>query len=304
MDDDPEKAYEYAMKLLDGVSGTLAANPSSAILTLTESEAKMNQANGRFSVFIGLENASPIDSVEKVKDLYDKGIRYITLCHSANNAICDSCAPEVKKWGGLSPLGKEVVAEMNRIGMLIDVSHVSDDTFYDVLKYSTKPVVATHSCCRALCDHPRNMTDDMIKALAAAGGVIQINFYPLFLDSGFKKILNESGVSERGELIENEFISNPADPVKRAAWNAVQDEIMALPRPSYRLIADHIDHVVSLVGIDHVGIGSDFDGIEVTPEGMEDVSMMPKLFAELRSRGYSDEDLCKIASGNFFRIMK
>jgi membrane dipeptidase len=239
-----------------------------------------------------------------VKDLYDKGIRYITLCHSANNAICDSCAPEVKRWGGLSPLGKEVVAEMNRIGMLIDVSHVSDDTFYDVLKYSTKPVVATHSCCRALCDHPRNMTDDMIKALAAAGGVIQINFYPLFLDSGFRKILNESGVSERGELIESEFISDPADPVKRAAWNAVQDEIMALPRPSYRLIADHIDHVVSLVGIDHVGIGSDFDGIEVTPEGMEDVSMMPKLFDELRSRGYSDEDLCKIASGNFFRIMK
>lgn len=304
MDDDPKKAYEYAMKLLDGVSCTLAANPSSAALALTESEAKTNQANGRFSVFIGLENASPIDGVEKVKDMYDKGIRYITLCHSANNAICDSCAPEVKRWGGLSPLGKEVVAEMNRIGMLIDVSHVSDDTFYDVLKYSTKPFVATHSCCRALCGHPRNMTDDMIKALAAAGGVIQINFYPLFLDSGFRKILNESGVSERGELIESEFISNPADPVKRAAWNAVQDEIMALPRPSYRLIADHIDHVVSLVGIDHVGIGSDFDGIEVTPEGMEDVSMMPKLFDELRSRGYSDEDLCKIASGNFFRIMK
>ena len=304
MDDDPKKAYEYAMKLLDGVSCTLAANPSSAALALTESEAKTNQANGRFAVFIGLENASPIDGVEKVKDMYDKGIRYITLCHSANNAICDSCAPEVKRWGGLSPLGKEVVAEMNRIGMLIDVSHVSDDTFYDVLKYSTKPVVATHSCCRALCGHPRNMTDDMIKALAAAGGVIQINFYPLFLDSGFRKILNESGVSERGELIESEFISNPADPVKRAAWNAVQDEIMALPRPSYRLIADHIDHVVSLVGIDHVGIGSDFDGIEVTPEGMEDVSMMPKLFDELRSRGYSDEDLCKIASGNFFRIMK
>ena len=304
MDDDQKKAYEYAMKLLDGVSCTLAANPSSVALALTESEAKTNQANGRFSVFIGLENASPIDGVEKVKDLYDKGIRYITLCHSANNAICDSCAPEVKRWGGLSPLGKEVVAEMNRIGMLIDVSHVSDDTFYDVLKYSTKPVVATHSCCRALCGHPRNMTDDMIKALAAAGGVIQINFYPLFLDSGFRKILNESGVSQRGEHIESEFISDPADPVKRAAWNAVQDDIMALPRPSYRLIADHIDHVVSLVGIDHVGIGSDFDGIEVTPEGMEDVSMMPKLFDELRSRGYSDEDLCKIASGNFFRIMK
>ena len=304
MDADPEKALEYAMKLLDGVNQTLSANASSAALALSEEDAKANQAEGKFSVFIGLENASPIDSVEKVKCLYNKGIRYITLCHSANNAICDSCAPKAKRWGGLSPLGKEVVAEMNRLGMLVDVSHVSDDTFYDVLKHSTKPVVATHSCCRALCNHPRNMTDDMIKALAAAGGVIQINFYPLFLDSGFSRILEDSGISERGELIEKEFIADPADSEKRAAWNMVQDEIMALPRPSYRLIADHIDHVVSLVGIDHVGIGSDFDGIEVTPEGMEDVSMMPKIFDELRSRGYTDEDLDKIASRNFFRILK
>ena len=304
MDDDPAKAYEYAMRLLDGANRTLESNPGSVSLAVSEEDAMRNQAKGQFSVFIGLENGSPIDSAEKVKQLYDKGIRYITLCHSGNNAICDSCAPKVKKWGGLSPLGKEIVAEMNRLGMLIDVSHVSDDTFYDVLKYSSKPVVATHSCCRSLCNHPRNMTDDMIKALAAAGGVIQINFYPLFLDEEFSRILDESGISERGELIEKEFIADPADPDKRAAWNKIQDEIMALPRPSYKLIADHIDHVVSLVGVDHVGIGSDFDGIEVTPDGMEDASMMPKLFDELRSRGYADEDLSKISSGNFFRILK
>lgn len=304
LDGDSEKAYEYAMRLLDGVNAALKANPSSVSLALAEKDALINQANGKFSVFIGLENASPIDCIEKVKCLYDKGIRYITLCHGANNAICDSCAPKEKRWGGLSPLGKEVVAEMNSLGILIDVSHVSDDTFYDVLKYSAEPVVATHSCCRALCNHPRNMTDDMIKALAAAGGVIQINFYPLFLDGGFSRILDESGISERGELIEKEFIADPADPEKRAAWNKIQDEIMSLPRPSFRLIADHIDHVVSLVGVDHVGIGSDFDGIEVTPDGMEDASMMYKLFDELRARGYTEEDLCKIASGNFFRIMK
>ena len=148
------------------------------------------------------------------------------------------------------------------------------------------------------------MTDEMIRELAAAGGVIQINFYPLFLDSGFSEILSQSGISERGELIEKEFIADPSNVDKRAAWNKVQDEIMSLPRPSYKLIADHIDHVVSLVGVNHVGIGSDFDGIEVTPDGMEDVSMMPKLFTELRKRGYSEEDLCKIASGNFFRILE
>ena len=303
MDDEPAKAYEYAMQLLHGVNETLAANPSSAALALNPEDAYANKGKGLFSVFIGLENASPVDCVDKLKCLYDKGIRYITLCHSLNNAICDSCAPKEKMWGGLSPLGKDVVAEMNRLGILIDVSHVSDDTFYDVLKYSVNPVVATHSCCRALCDHPRNMTDDMIRALAAAGGVIQINFYPLFLDGDFKSILNSSGISERGEIIESEFIKDPSDPEKRAAWNRIQDELNALPRPSYKLIADHIDHVVSLVGIDHVGIGSDYDGIEVTPDGMEDISMMPVLFDELRSRGYSDADLDKIASGNFFRVL-
>ena len=303
LDSDPARAYDYAMKLLDGVDRTLVSNPSLAALAVTEEQALANKDGGLFSVFIGLENASPIDKLDKLKVLYDKGVRYVTLCHSANNAICDSCAPKVKKWGGLSPFGKELVAEMNRLGILVDVSHVSDDTFYDVLKYSTKPVVATHSCCRALCNHPRNMTDDMIRALAAAGGVIQINFYPLFLDGGFSKVLADSGIEERGELIEKEFIADPANPVKRAAWNQIQAELQALPRPSYKLIADHIDHVVSLVGIDHVGIGSDFDGIEVTPDGMEDVSMMPKLFDELRARGYSEADLSKIASENFFRVL-
>ena len=304
LDAEPVKAYEYAMKLLEGVNQTLASNPSIAALAVTEEEARKNKADGRFSVFIGLENASPIDNIDKAKVFYNKGVRYVTLCHSANNAVCDSCAPKVKKWGGLSPYGKKLVAEMNRLGMLVDVSHVSDDTFYDVLKYSTKPVVATHSCCRALCNHPRNMTDDMIRALAAAGGVIQINFYPLFLDASFAQVLADSGIEERGELIEKEFIADPGNPQKRAAWNAVQAELQALPRPSYKLIADHIDHVVSLVGIDHVGLGSDYDGIEVTPDGMEDVSMMPKLFEELRHRGYSEADLSKIACENFFRLLE
>ena len=303
LDSDPHEAYDYAMKLLACVDETLSVNSDIAALAVTQQEAMINRDRGLFSVFIGLENASPIDKIERVKELYDRGVRYITLCHSANNAICDSCAPEVKKWGGLSPFGKKVIAEMNRLGMLIDVSHVSDDTFYDVLKYSTKPVVATHSCCRSLCNHPRNMTDDMIRALAAADGVIQINFYPLFLDGDFGRVLSESGICERGELIEQEFIADPANPEKRAAWNAVQAELLALKRPSYKLIADHIDHVVSLVGVDHVGIGSDFDGIEVTPQGMEDVSMLPKLFDELRERGYSEEDLSKIASENFFRVL-
>lgn len=300
-----EEAFEYSQRLLEGVERAVEANSSSVAFATDSAQAFSNKQEGRFSVFLGLENGSPIgNSFDRLKWFYDRGVRYVTLCHSSDNQICDSCASKVKRWGGLSPFGKELVDEMNRLGILIDVSHISDASFYDVLKYSDRPVVATHSCCRALCSHPRNMTDDMIRSLASAGGVIQINFYPLFLDSGFAEVLSGSGLEEKGGYVEKEFINDPSDPLKRAAWNRIQDEIQALPRPSFKLIADHIDHVVALAGIDHVGIGSDFDGIEVTPEGMEDISMMPTLFEELRRRGYSETDLEKIASGNFFRILE
>ena len=267
-DMDEDAALQHAEKLYGCVVDTLNANPDKAAFAVSEQQAYDNKAKGLFSVFLGLENGSPIGtSLERLREFYDKGVRYVTLCHTKDNAVCDSCASAVKTWHGLSPFGKELVAEMNRLGMLIDVSHISDEAFYDVLKYSTRPVVATHSCCRALANHPRNMTDDMIRALADKGGVIQINFYPLFLDETFPEA-----------------------------------EMLTAPRPSYKLIADHIDHVVKLVGINHVGIGTDFDGIDVTPEGLENASMMPRLFEELRSRGYSEEDIEKVASRNFFNV--
>ena len=260
-------AYECALRQYEAVKDVVQSNPCSVAFALTEAQAYENKANGLFSVFLGLENGSPIGhSLERLQEFYNKGVRYMTLCHSKDNQICDSCAGN-RTWGGLSPFGREVVAEMNRLGMLIDVSHVSDDTFYDVLECSTSPVVATHSCCRALADHPRNMTDDMIMALAAKGGVIQINFYPVFLQDDYE-------LESQSSVI-----------------------------PSYTRIADHIDHVVELVGIDHVGIGSDFDGIEVAPDGLEDVSKMPVLFDELRRRGYSEAELNKLASGNFFNVL-
>ena len=296
-------SYIYASKLLQGVRSVLKFHHDKARLATSRAEAYANKENGLFSVFLGLENGQTLgDSLDRIDEFYEAGVRYITLSHSRDNQICDSCA-QGNRWNGLSPFGKDVVRRMNRLGMLVDVSHISDASFYDVLETSDKPVVATHSCCRSLCDHPRNMTDDMIRALAQAGGVIQINFYPLFLDGGFKAVLSDSGIMEYGEHIESEFIADPSNLEKRAAWNKVQDELMALARPSYKHIADHIDHVVDLVGIDHVGLGSDYDGIEVTPEGMEDISMMPILFEELRGRGYTEGDLCKIASENFFRIL-
>lgn len=298
------EATAHALKLLAGVMDAVEANSGIVSLAETPSQAVQNKAEGRMSIFLGMENGSPIqDSLSLLRLFRRFGVSYMTLVHSADNAICDSCASKEKTWHGLSPFGRQVVTEMNRLGMLVDVSHASDETFYDVLECSCAPVVATHSCCRALASHPRNMTDEMIRALASKGGVIQINFYPVFLDDGFAKVLAKSGIMSRGEAVEDAFIADPSDIQKRLAWYHVQDELMALPRPSYKRIVDHIDHAVQIAGIDHVGIGSDFDGIEVTPEGLEDVSRLPLVFEEMRRRGYSEPDIAKVAGGNFLRVM-
>ena len=298
-----EEARLQADRLLDGVFATLEANEDIAALALSPSKALENQKNGLLSIFLGMENGSPIcGSLNLLRDYYRRGVRYMTLTHAGNNDICDSCATSEKRWHGLSPFGREVVKEMNRLGMIIDVSHISDESFYDVIEVSSVPVVATHSCCRALANHPRNMSDEMLKTLASAGGVIQINFYPVFLDSDFAATLDESGICDWGDKVEDEFKKNPANPVLRKNWYDVLDKLNSLKRPSFRKIVDHIDYAVKLIGIDHVGLGSDFDGIAVTPSGMEDVSKFNLIFDEMRSRGYSESDISKVAGGNFLRV--
>lgn len=298
------QARARADEMLAGIKASVAANSDQVALATSALQALDNQARGLISIFIGMENGAPIgDSLDQLQRYYDEGVRYLTLAHSGNNLICDSCSAKEPLWGGLSPFGREVVAEMNRMGMLVDVSHISDASFYDVLKYSTKPVVATHSCCRSLCDVPRNMTDEMMLALADNGGVIQITFYPPFLDASFASSFCSSELYGRADKVESEFISNPADKQKRSCWNSVLDEISALERPSYKRIADHVDHAVSLVGVDHVGLGSDFDGMVVTPSGMEDAGCFSKLLKELENRGYSPSEIEKIAGGNFFRVL-
>ena len=227
----------------------------------------------------------------------------MTLTHTTDYLICDS-ASQGQRWGGLSPFGREVVAEMNRLGMIIDLAHASDKTFYDCIKYSKAPVVSTHSCCRALAKHRRNMTDDMIKCIAETGGVIQIKFYPLFLSDEFAETLEHSGLDPIADEIEARFIKDPASEANRRDWIEIQQKLAELKRPSYKRIIDHIDHAVSIAGVDHVGIGSDFDGINVTPEGLEDVSKMPVVFEEMRKRGYSESDIEKIAGLNFMRVMR
>ena len=299
---DADQATRRALELLSYTYDAVEQNRDNVAFAFNHEQDLKNQKDGLISIFLGMENGLPIQKNLSMLRLFHKmGIRYLTLTHANHNEICDSCAPKEKRWGGVSPFGREVIAECNRLGILIDVSHISDDAFWDVLKYSDKPVVATHSCCRALCNHPRNMTDDMIKALAAKGGVIQINFYPSFLSEEYGRKF--SPLCDAFDEADKAWREDMENPLLQANLKEATEKMISLERPSYKVIADHLDHVVNLVGVNHVGFGSDFDGIEVGPLGLDDVSMMPKLIVELRRRGYSENDIEKIAGGNFFRVM-
>lgn len=300
---DEQQAYDYARKMLFATRDAVFANSDVARFAVSADEALKNKEKGFISIFLGLENASPIGtSLQKADWFRRQGIRYITLCHNADNLVCDSAAQGTTHHG-LSPFGRELVSYMNDNGIIVDCAHISDEAFWDVLECSRKPIVSTHSCARALSGHRRNMSDEMILALAQNGGVIQINFYPVFLDASFASVLEREDVRWYDDA-ESAFIKDPEDPAAIERWNQAQDMLLSLERPSYRLVADHIDHVVSLVGVDHVGIGTDFDGICVPPSGLEDVSKIGIIFDELRLRGYSDSDLAKIAGGNFLRVMR
>ena len=307
----PDASTRRAMELISRTYDAIEQNKDKVALALTVEEIRENKKKGLMSICLGMENGSPIQKdLSMLRMFYRFGVRYMTLTHGGNNDICDSCTPKVKRWNGVSPFGIEVIAEMNRLGMVIDVSHISDEAFYDVLKYSKKPIVATHSCCRTLSDHPRNMTDQMIKDLAAAGGVLQINYYPVFLDANvktdaFNQICDE--FDEAQSAFRNEFLysetKEKADEYLQA-YVDVEKRLKAFPKPSYKLIVDHIDYAVSLVGTKHVGLGSDFDGIEFPPQGLEDVSKLGVITKELCERGYSEEDIKLILGENFLRVMK
>ena len=229
----------------------------------------------------------------------------MTLTHTANTEWADSSGDK-PKWNGLTNFGKQVVERMNRLGMMVDISHVSDKTFYDTLAATKAPVIASHSSCRALCDVPRNMTDDMIRALAKNDGVMDINFYSGFLSQAYadaykkieKQVEAETAAARARYARQGKRLPYPEE-VK-----IEQPLLKDLPVPSYTVIADHIDHAVQVAGIDHVGLGSDFDGINSAPKGMEDVSKLPDLVRELARRGYSEQDLKKILGGNLLRVMR
>lgn len=297
----PDKGKLLADSLIDMIEGIVAAHPDKFALAGTPAEIEANSKEGKISLPLGMENGAPVgNSLENIKYFYSRGIRYITLTHGKDNQICDSSYDTLHTWNGLSPFGESVVKEMNRVGMMVDISHVSDSAFYDVMRIVKVPVIASHSSCRFFTPgFQRNMSDDMIRELGKNGGVIQINFGASFLDSlarinikvldSLEKILISKGLTSR---------DSAAQPIiDQFAVNHV--ELYS----DVERVADHIDHVVQLIGIDHVGIGSDFDGVgDSLPVGLKDVSDYPNLIFVLLKRGYTSEDIEKICSKNIFRV--
>ena len=291
-------AKAYADKLIDMVEKFEKDWPDKFAVAKTVADVQNQFARGLLSLPMGMENGSPIEGkLENLKHFYERGIRYITLAHSKSNHISDSSYDPNRQWQGLSPFGKKVVAEMNRLGIMIDISHVTDSTFYQVLRLTQAPVIASHSSCRHFTPGwERNIDDEMIKALAKNGGVIGINFGSSFLSDSVR--LAED---KMWKYIEANKINPNSDAGKAALQKYRLDN-----KIGYADIADiiaHIDHVVQLVGVDHVGFGSDFDGVgDTLPTGVKSVADYPNIVYELLKKGYADADIQKICSGNFLRV--
>ncbi|HAX94531.1 MAG TPA: membrane dipeptidase [Bacteroidales bacterium] len=296
--------YEYALEVLDKVRSNVEQYPDMAGIATSPGDALRLKKEGKISAFIGIENGYPIGlDLSRVKAFYNRGARYITLSHTRNNDICDSSTdPRGPEHDGLSEFGKKVVAEMNRLGMMVDVSHISDNAFYDVLEVSEAPVIASHSSCRALCESPRNLDDDMLLALRDNGGVIQICILSAYLKIPDPNPQLDARLREFAEKYGDfALLGEEERKIAREEHRAIKERYEKLA--TVKDVADHIDHVVQVIGIDHVGIGTDFDGGGGV-EGCMSVADMKNITIELLQRGYSKSDIARIWGGNIMRVMK
>ncbi|SDG89363.1 membrane dipeptidase [Psychroflexus sediminis] len=295
-------AKALADSLIDLVASMTTTYPDKFALAGSPAEVQENFKAGKISLPMGMENGAPIGTqIENVNYFFDRGIRYITLTHSKDNQISDSSYDTTATHQGLSGFGRLVVREMNSVGIMVDVSHISDNAFYDVMEETKVPVIASHSSCRHFTPgFERNMSDTLIKRLAENKGVIQINFGSNFLDEASQKSRDENREKLK-QLLEEKDLSYDDEAAK-----PIIEEFNTNNPYNYadvEKVADHIDHVVNLVGIDYVGLGSDYDGVgDTLPEGLKDVSQFPNLIAELIRRGYSDEDIARICHKNVFRV--
>lgn len=297
-------ARAHADAVIDMMERIVAGSVGALAIVGSVAQVEANHARGVMSLPLGMENGAPIEGrIENVEHFYRRGIRYITLAHSRDNDLADSSFDTRHTWRGLSPMGRDVIREMNRLGMMVDISHLSDEAASQAIELSTTPVIASHSACRHLTPgFERNISDELISAVAARGGVVQINFGSIFL-------LPETVAQFEKYVADFESFSKaaggkPSDADVDAFVASYKREHPAI-RASLGDVVAHIDHVVRLAGIDHVGLGSDFDGVgDAVPVGLEDVSKYPALLGALKKRGYSDADVAKIAGGNLLRVWR
>ncbi len=300
---DREEYVKQTLQMIDAIWEQADRHGDRMEVALEGRNLKRISGKGRVAAIIGIEGGHAIlEDLGLLRDYYRLGVRCMTLTWMNTNEWADS-SDDTTMWGGLNDFGREVIREMDRLGMIIDCSHVSDSTFFDVVATTRNPVLVSHSCMRALCDIPRNVSDDVLRALAENGGVVCINYFPGFLDKGYY---------EQASVVWQEFgkrrqeLTDLYEGDRARAWGELETEYRermdAIERPPTGALVDHIDHAVRIAGIDHVGLGSDFDGISVLPEGMEDVTDLPAITAELAKRGYSDKDIRKILGGNLLRL--
>ncbi|MEE8559020.1 MAG: dipeptidase [Myxococcota bacterium] len=301
------RAIREAVERIDAVHEMVADNADDVGLAFSVADIRKLVREGKLASLMGVEGGHIIeDNLRVLRTYYRLGVRYLTLTHSFHTAWADSSGtnemPEPEHHG-LTPFGEDVVRELNRLGMMVDVSHVSDETFWDVLRVTSAPVIASHSSCRAVTDHPRNLSDDMLRAVARNGGVVQINFYPGYIDEGVRESSRQLYLQLRPE-IKSLRDRHDDDPV--LLRRALRDLYRAhpFPRPPLDTLLDHFDHAIRVAGPDHVGIGADWDGVPSMPEGMEDVSHLPALTLGLLRRGHSKEAVLKVLGGNLLRVLE
>jgi membrane dipeptidase len=302
----------HTFDLIDSVYEQAARHPDRMVMAFSVADIERAHKEHKLAALMGIEGGHSIENdMHLLRDYYRLGVRYMTLSWSNTNEWADSSGdindPKVQHHNGLTDFGKQVVLEMNRLGMMVDISHVADKTFWDTIATTKAPVIASHSSARALTNAPRNMTDDMLRAVAKNGGVIQVNFFSGFLDEDYRKAL-EAQSKDQAAAIQKYIDSLKAEgkPVNYIEVNRIQREWMAkIPRPPFKALIDHIDHIAKVAGIDHVGLGSDFDGVSgATPAGMDSAADLPKITQALLDRGYRADDIRKILGGNILRVFR
>ena len=298
------------LELIDAVYQQAAKHPQQMRMAFSPEDIIAAHREHKLATLMGIEGGHSIEnSLGLLRDYYRLGVRYMTLSWSNTNEFADSSGdinnPKIEHHNGLSEGGKQIVLEMNRLGMLVDISHVADKTFYDAIAISKAPVIASHSSARALTNHPRNMTDDMLRAVAKNGGVVQVNFYSAFVDENFRKAA-EAQAKDRDAATkaDAEQLRAAGKTVTYLDSDRIEREWYAkIPRPPLGSLIDHIDHIAKVAGVDHVGLGSDFDGVSgATPEGIDSAADLPRITQALLDRGYSASDIRKILGGNLLRV--